>query len=289
MDEKINLSFVGGDADEGRIDLYDLSISNYGLARSVSLLGHYYQTGKILAHAPKSGVAVYAYPYEEGSFKNTVAAAVTASVISTPFGIFLGKTWETWFPTPNLEMQQVIELLKEQNQLMREKKGLPADPTPEEEDEVGEAEEFIKENDTDLQVLRSITANSFKDIFRPIGRTVDAVNITVGDTQTPVSAIDYEAAMLIQSEKRDDKFHTIVGVVNSFSRPSKTGIVFSHDVGRGFRIKDINTGRLPPQDDYSWSQYTREPIAMDGYFVRWFDGRVKMFLVEETRKIIAVD
>lgn len=283
--DKITLQFSGLDADENRLDLYDASISNYGLARTVSILAHFYQTGDIIVQAPRSEVKIYLYPPEEGSFKSNVAAAVVGGMITAPFGYFFNRVMDDWLPNPDPQMEQVIDLLQEQNSLLRIQQGLPEDKTVQEVEHEHEAEEFVQENANNLQVIRSITANSFKDTFRPVGRSASYVGITVGDTSAPVSAIDPEAVALIQSERRDPDEEVIVGVVNSFSRSSKTGILFSRDLQRGIPFKDISVGRLPAGDDYSWSQYTREPIAINGTYVRWFDGRIKRFLVERSTRL----
>ncbi len=282
MEVPISLTFSGIDADEGKLDLYDASISNYGLARVVSVLGHYYQTGKIISQAPRSEVKVYLYPPEEGSFKQTVAASIIGGVVATSFSTFFNRTLDSWFPNPDPQMEQVIELLKEKNQLLRQRDGLGPDPSPEEMTDDDIMSELLENNNNEFLVLRSITANSFKDVFRPIGRSAEYVGITTGSHKKPLAAINPNAVALIESERRDPNERIVVGVVNSFSRSSKTGYIFSREIGRGLPIKDIRKEKLPPQDDYSWSQYTRRPIEMVGTYVHWFDGSVKKFLVEST-------
>ena len=283
--EIVTLEFAGKIADEGILDLYDASISNYGLARTLSILGHYYQSGQIIAHAPRSEVQIYIYPPEAGSFKQVVGAAVLGTVLAVPFQIYIQRVIEDWVPDPDPQMTQVIELLKEQNRILRLQRDLPAEPDDAEKLYQERMTETLNENEEEFQVLRSITANSFKDIFRPIGRSADYVRMTAGPTGEPIAAIDMTAVIQIESERRDPERREIVGIVNSFSRPSKTGIVFSNDLKRGIRFIDVREGRLPPQDIYSWSQYMREPIRMFGHFVYWFDGRIKSFLVEDAAKL----
>lgn len=283
--ELVSLRFEGLDADDGRLDLYDASISNYGLARTIDILGHYYQTGRIIAHAPRSEVRVYIYAPGEGSFLQSVGAAVLATVMAVPFNIFIQRVIEDWVPSPDPQMQQVIDLLREQNRILRTERGLPVDFTPEAA-RANEVMSGVLENRNDeLQVLRSITANSFKDIFRPIGRSADYVSITTGNSREPITAIDSRAVLLIESERRDPELRRLIGVVNSFSRSSKAGIIFPKELGRGVPFVEMNEGRLPPQDNYSWSQYTRKSIELTGQYVYWFDGRIKKFLVLESLRL----
>ena len=285
MAETISLIFSGLEADENRLDLYDASISNYGLARVVSILGHYYVTGKIIQHAPKSDVRVYIHPPEDGSFKQTIAAAAIGGIIAVPPTVFITRTIDSWVPNPDPQMEQVIDLLQEQNKLLRQQQDLPKEPTEEELRDKETVDDFLEKNQGEVQVIRSITANSFKDIFRPVGRSAGHVGITYGELNQPLTAINPRAVDLIESERRDQEEVVLVGVVNSFSRSSKTGIVFSRKMDRGVPIADVGAGKLPPGDDYSWSQYAQEPIEMTGTYVYWFDGRIKRFLVESTRRL----
>jgi hypothetical protein len=284
-DEIFSMTFHGDIAEEGRLDLYDLSISQYGLARNLAILGHFYQTGKVIAHAPKSTAQIFALPYEEGSFKSNVAAGVVATMLTAPFTLFVSHIWNKWIPAPDPQMQQVIELLQEQNELLREEQGLPPQKTDAEGAAEHEVEEFLKDHEEEELVIRSITANSFRDMFRPIGKSAHYVSLTAGKTRSPIGAVDPAAVNLIVSETVDPDSHTIEGVVNSFSRSSKTGIIFSQALGRGIQFADIAAAKLPRRDNYSWSQFTGKPIRLTGTYVYWFDGRVKRFLVEKSKRL----
>jgi hypothetical protein len=283
--ELVSLRFEELDADDGKLDLYDASISNYGLARTIAIVGHYYQTGKIIAHAPRSEVRVYIYAPENGSFILSIGAAVLATVITVPFTIYIQRLIKDWVPSPDPQMQQMIELLGEQNRILREEGGLPPDSTPEETRSNAVMPELLDRKNGEMQVLMSITVNSFKDIFRLIGRSANHVSITAGPAREPITSIDPRAVRMIESERRDPELRRLIGVVNSFSRSSKAGIIFSKELGRGIPFVEISEGRLRPQDDYSWSQYTREPIELAGDFVYWFDGRIKQFLVLESLRL----
>jgi hypothetical protein len=54
----------------------------------------------------------------------------------------------------------------------------------------------------------------------------------------------------------------------------------------GFRIEYVHKARLPTEDDFSWSQFRQKPIRMTGRFVRFFDGKIKKFLVSHVERVI---
>ncbi len=282
------LAFFGGDADKNRVDMYDASASFYGFSRTIAILGHYYSTGKVNAHAPKSEVSVFLETSEDGSFKQTVMAAAVSAVVSTPLAVFITRAMDTWIPAPDSETQQIIDLLKEQNELLKRQSSSSTTPEQSAEkmkQEVKKADEFITSNRDQLDVLRSVTANSFKDIFRPVGKSVGIVGITSGETRFPIGAVNPRALSLIEADRPDEEYIFIVGVVNSFSRSSKSGVMFAPDLGRGFRFEFRTSKKLPPEDDFSWSQYYQRPIRVSGRFVRFFDGKIKKFLADHVERV----
>ncbi len=108
--------------------------------------------------------------------------------------------------------------------------------------------------------------------------------ILAGPTQQPVGVVDAGVLARIEADEIDDDVKTVVGVVNSFSRSSKTGVMFSEDMGRGFRFEYDQPGKLERQDIFSWSQFYGRKIEVDGRFVRFFDQTIKKFIVYRARK-----
>jgi hypothetical protein len=290
-ESQLQLTFQGLDADLSRLDIYDTSISNYGLARTLQIIGHYYVTGDIISHAPKSKLDLWVVPPEPGSFRQKVIAGAVVGIISAPFSEFAGRIIDRWLPSPNdPQQQQIIELLKEQNELIREQRGLPrASPTSTEQTSRNEIDQYLSNHDDHLQILRSITSTSFKNIFRPIGRSAQNVVLTEGPEQRPIGLVDPQLLAQIESDRLDEDTATLTGVVNSFSRSSKTGVMFSEEIGRGFRFQYEHPERLPREDLFSWSQYSGQKIRVTGRFVRFFDEKIKKLLiyhVERDRDVI---
>lgn len=285
MEDSITFIFDGGMAEAGRLDLYDASTSMLAAARVYSILGHYYQTGKIITQAPRSKAKVYIVPAEHGSFKQQIIVGVVTTAITVPFTLFATRLLDKWMPAPNQEMQNVVHLLEQQNELLRQQQGLPPQPTPRETAQHQQADRFIDDHLTECHVLRSILAKSTKDIFRPVGRSADYLAIAHGITQSPVAALDISGVRLLEADVLDNDETHLIGVVNAFSRSSKSGALFCRELGRGMLFTYEQPGRLPSGDDFSWSQYTRQPLEMRGRYVRFFDGSVKRFFVYEVRRL----
>lgn len=281
----ITVIYFGGDAEQHRLDLYDASASYYGLARTLAILGHYYVKGDVIAHAPKSAMPLFITPPEEGSFKQMILAAAVGGIVSAPFTIFAERVINSWLPEPQPELQKIVALLKEQNELLRRQEHKTAVPNAAEEKQLKEIEQCIASKQEDLQTIRSITTKSFRDIYRPVGRSVDSVGLVAGGGRAPAKVVDVEALALIEADAVDEKDKIFMGVVNSFSRGSKTGILFSKDFERGFRFEYQVKGKLPRGDDFSWSQLYGKPLRFYGRFVRFFDGNIKKFLVFRVEQV----
>ncbi|HZH25745.1 MAG TPA: hypothetical protein VEY95_01055 [Azospirillaceae bacterium] len=285
MDERITLIFDGRMASYGRLDLYDASTSMLGAARLFSILGHYYQTGKIISQAPRSVAKVYIEPPEDGSFRQGVIIGVLGTVIGSPFPIFLERILDTWLPKPNDEMQQVISLLREQNDLLKLQNKILDRNGSIEDAHRRDVDKYIEDHATEIHVLRSIVSKSTRDLFRPVGRSSEYLAITRGDQMYPISALDIDGVRKMESSVQDSDVSTVVGVVNAFSRSSKSGALFSRELGRGMLFSYDHKGQLPDGDDFSWSQYTRRPLELKGKYERFFDGSVKRFWIHQTNRI----
>jgi hypothetical protein len=281
MDEyKLGLNFYGQEADRARLDLYDASVSYHGFARTLAITGHYYSTGEIIAQAPHSSVKLYLVPPEEGSFRQTVIAGVVGAIIAAPFTTFFSELVKTWVPGNDGELKKIVQLLEEQNKLLR-----GSIPTPARSPSETIVRNHIEHNKDKMDVIRSITSTSFRNTFRPIGRSADVATITRDEDQNPIGAVNKATLDLLDVDRFDESSVTIVGRVNAFSRSSKTGIAFSDEMGRGFRFEYKGEGRLPREDIFSYSQYYGREIILHGQFVRFFDDTIKKFLVYEASKI----
>jgi hypothetical protein len=278
----ISLIFYGGDAAKNRLDLYDASISYEGLARTLAIIGHFYLKQEIIVKAPNSAMPLYLVPPEEGSLKQNIIAGIVSGLVvagvSVPFTVFATRLIESWVPSSsNPDMQKIIRLLEEQNSLLRKDAGLPKLPDKREVDQDNAAKKFIKDHNKELQIVRSVTSQSFKKIYRPVeAKSANQIGLVGGLGHKPRAVVDKEVLGRIEADEVDTNSTIVMAIVNSFSRSSKTGIVFSRDYMMGFRIEYSAKGRLPSEDDFSWSQFRQKPIRMTGRFVRFFDGKIKV-------------
>ncbi|MDN3720044.1 hypothetical protein QW131_14710 [Roseibium salinum] len=188
-------------------------------------LGHYYITGEIIAQAPRSKLELYIIPPEEGSFKQTVIAGALGAIVAAPFTTFVSKTVENWIPSGDPQIERLIEALEENNDLLRERNGV-LHKSDEEVRQESEVEQHLEQHNDKMQVLRSITSNSFRSVFRPIGRSAEYVNLLAGPFEEPIGVVDAHVLSRIEADRIDDEDSILVGIVNSFSRSSKTGVIF---------------------------------------------------------------
>lgn len=284
MIEKVDLHYDGKIAADGRLSLYDFAESLHGAARVYGILGHYCQTGTVIHKAPKSLATVEVVAAEVGSFRQQLLVGVVTSVMAVPVTVFTQRMMDQWFPAPNAEMKEIAELLREQNQLLKKALGTSPQQAEIEVNEKKKADEFIREHAHECHVLRSILSNSIQGMFRPVGRSCEYLALTHGEDRAPVAVLDAEAVRRLESSKIDEEDSVVVGVVNGFSRSSKSGLLFAPELGRGMLFQVDHKGALPPGDDYSWSQYSRGLLELRGRYIRFFDGSVKRFLVFECRR-----
>jgi hypothetical protein len=273
---KFTLYYHGGVADRGLMNLYDASRSYYGFSRVLAVLGHYYSTGKIISQAPNADIELYIGISEEGTFRQNVYAGIVGAIIAAPFTTFIDYTIRSWLPPNDSDVKKIVQLLEEQNKLLKAG-GHASD---------GEAvvKSHVENHKAEVDVMRSITSNSFREIFRPVGKSVEHVGILAGAHENPVGVVDEQMLALIEADRPDPETSVIEGVVNSFSRNSKTGVMFSSRMGRGFRFQYVGETALPRGDIFSWSQYYGRRIQAEGRFVRFFDGTIKRLEIYRAEK-----
>lgn len=275
--DRFQVTYHGGTADEGLLDFYDGGISYKGLARTLALLGHYYATGEVISKAPFARVELYLVPPEEGSFKQSILVGVASAVVAVPFTVFTQAAMESWFPPSDPQLQALIEETRAQNLILEAQLGDDERQRLEHQRLVAKAE--VAQRKPEVDVLRSITADSFRSIFRPVGRTVNGMVLDVGRERSPIGGVSPVTVGLIDSDIRDPARVSLAGVVTAFSRNSKTGVMFSDEIGRGFRFEFMGAERLKKEDIFSWSQFRQAKIYVEGEWVYFFDGTMKKFLV----------
>lgn len=287
----LRLEFYGGIAKEHQLDLYDAGRSIEGLGRTISILAHFYQTQNVLSQAPYSKAIVNLRAPRAGSVILDVVAGVTSSVIAAPIVLYLNQVMTQWMPGGSAADKARIKRLEGELATQGERlNGLQAaieqrDRIEEVAADVRTVRTFIAENQREHDVMRSITSNSFSDIYRPIGRSADYALLYGDSPGAYTGVVDAETVAQLESEIPDPNITHVMATVDAFARNSKRGTAFSKNLGRGFRFHYGQMGKLGEQDDFSWSQYHQKPLLMTGRFYRFFDGSIKRFEVTAVERI----
>lgn len=277
----IQILYQGLDADENMLDLYDASKSFDGLARSLAIIGHYYETGEINSKAPFSSSKVYVLRSEEGSFKQNLLIAIAGGVVSAPFSAFAGTLLDHWLPPHNPQMERLIDSIEENNRL------LSGDIDPKEPDYISETDineclEYIDKNAPEIQALRGVTANAMEKIYRPVGRTAKYTTILAGCNQKPIRAMDEFMVGLIRTDELDNDFSITEGTIDTYAFRSRRGYFWDNNLERSIPFEYDGSSKLSAENDFSWSLHKRKPITLNGRYVRWFDGKPKKMIIRST-------
>ena len=290
-DDALRLEFYGGLARRNQLDLYDGGRSIEGLGRTVGILAHYYQTGQIIVQAPSSRAAVTLRPPSTGSFIIEVLVAVTGSVVAAPVVLYLNQVFSQWLPGGPAADKARVNRLERQLAVQGEQiAGLQKaiaqrDRATEQAVQIEEVRQFLLENKTEHDVLRSITSSSFNDIYRPVGRSADFALLYGGVPGAYSGVADVTTVAQLEREIPDDKITETIAIVDAFARRSKRGTAFSKQLGRGFRFHYGQLGKLNDEDDFSWSQYRQRPLRMTGRYYFFFDGSIKRLEVVSVERI----
>lgn len=281
MSEHLELSFFGRQADDGQIDLYDAGRCVTGLGRTVAILAEFYQSGRIIVQAPSSAPQINLFAPKRGSFTLDVSANVAGALISVPFVLYLNYVFQQWIPGNNAEQGRKLERLRNRLAVQEarsetlEKILLAKASQGDLGIQLEQVRKFIEARDTEHAVLRSITARSFAEVFRPIGRSADFATVAAPDLRAYGGIIDKQGVDELDMDIADEDMSEVRAVVTAFSTNSKTGVALSPEMGRGFRFSAKSMGKIGAEDDFSWSQYRALPVFMTGRFYRFFDGSIK--------------
>lgn len=287
----LRLEFYGGMATRHELDLYDAGRSIEGLGRTVSILAHYLQTGKVISQAPASKAYVSLRAPQAGSFIVEVMVGVTAATISVPITLYLTHIFNQWLPGGSAADKARIARLQAESAIQRERlDGLQRaidqrDKMDQVSNDLAQLRAFIEVNQKEHDVMRSITSNSFLDIYRPIGRSATHA-VAYGDAPGAYAGVvDEPTVALLDTEIADPDVSVVIATVDAFARKSKRGTAFSKHLGRGFRFHYGQMGKLSEQDDFSWSQYQQKPVRMTGRFYRFYDKSIKRLEVTAVERI----
>lgn len=174
MDDIIELtfSFDGNEAEQHRIDLYDVAKSLEGFQRSLALTTHLLLNDEVITKAPALKKAeIYAIPPEKGSWKITVVIGALLTGIyklgtipqNVPLGHIVHSAYD-YVLSKSLGVH--VDYNKTLGQLYKEK-------------DIGEMP-IIKESQLDSVIEKC--SSSIKDMHRPIFKSSTAINAKISSS-----------------------------------------------------------------------------------------------------------
>lgn len=208
---ELKISYDGGSASEGMLDIYDAGVSIHGLSRSLAITTHaFIHKGEIRRRAERArGAKIYIAPPRHGSFEELVkivlshdaASAIGYSVAAAAFWDFLKWTWNAALgKSCNPETPYVKRI---------------ADRT----------EPFIGEMATALE-------SSMADLHRPIESdekmTIDVIRPRVGSIVT----LDHETLQYVSTRTESEVIEDVSGNVTKYNILSGFGRFFDDGEGR---------------------------------------------------------
>ena len=222
---KFSLTFDGGEADNHRIDFYDVTQALVGFHRSLALTTHLVLNGEILTQSPSlKNATILSPPPEEGSWK------FTATILG---GIFLATTAEKDNPFGHL-------IYSAYDYVISESLGFHVDY----ELSLGEQyERHIKEknipkvNQDQFDLLIEKCHKPIKEIHRPIFKTKSATSAVIdsnieGNKRVVGRFMDIGTYKYLEEEFVSKKPKRIRGMVTSYNSNTYKGRIYVADERR---------------------------------------------------------
>jgi hypothetical protein len=221
------LKYVGGDAEEHQIDLYDVSQALIGFQRSLALTTHLVLNGEIITQAPSlKGARILTRPPEAGSWG--VVAIVLAGAVykvttapkDTPLGHIIRSIYD-YVVSESLGFH--VDYDKSLGQLYEEHKAAQID-TP-----------IVRQHQIDSLIEKCTTA--ITEIHRPIFKTESAteahIQSTMGQEQTRIAVpLDYSTFEYIHEVFISGQPDVIKGRVTSCNSNTFKGRIYVAAEGR---------------------------------------------------------
>lgn len=208
---EFKISYDGGSAADGLLDIYDAGISIHGLSRSLAITTHaFIHEGEIRRRAERArGAKIYISPPRHGSFEEVVkivlshdaTAAIGYSVVAAAFWDFLKWTWSAAV-------------------------GKEEEPTTSYVKKIAERKEpFLGE-------IATVLESSMAELHRPIGSdeqiTIDVIRPRVGTILT----LDRETLQYVSTRSESDVIENVSVNVTKYNILSGFGRFYDDAEGR---------------------------------------------------------
>jgi hypothetical protein len=208
MSVDLNIRFMGGEADDHRLDLYDGTHSLFGFARTLLQSTHFLLNGNVTFQAPAArGVRLFLRPAERGSFSQVIQLVVE-NPEAAAFGVVSGAA--LWDFTKVMLSRTTGKSTSGSNQTVRS----------------------LQNNcEPDLDALSEAITSPLKHAHRFIDE---------GNVKKSISLEMEQESVLLTSKSRDylflrttgARYEKIVGSVSSYNINTKYGRIFDSKLGR---------------------------------------------------------
>lgn len=222
------LAFSGAEADQNRIDFYDVSQALIGFQRSIALTTHLVLNNEIITQSPSlKGAKIYALPPEIGSWKMTAAIFISTGIYTlgttennSPIGHIIYSLYD-YVISESLGVH--MDYNKSLGQLYEEAKEKKA-KLPE-----------IKESQADSLIEKCSTA--IREMHRPIYKlktaTTGSILGYISGEKTPLRAkLTLESYEFINETRIADRPEKFAGRISSYNSNTFKGRIYISEIGR---------------------------------------------------------
>lgn len=221
---KFTFSFDGNEAEQHRLDLYDVSKALEGFHRTLALTTHLIINNEVITQAPSlKNATIYSLPPEEGSWKITVIVCTTLFSLGTapkdtPLGHLIYSAYD-YVISESLGVH--VDYNKTLGKIYEESK----------------AEKLPKIREHQLDSIIEKCSNSIKEMHRPIYKTNTATKAEISakvhnETEILSTSLDYETYMYIKTENINSKEVLVHGYISSYNINTFTGRIYTTEVNR---------------------------------------------------------
>ena len=238
-----SLRYIGGLADEERIDFYDVSQALIGFERSLALTTHLILNGQVITKAPfLKGAEIFALPPQDGSWRITAVVVVTmlggaykfgTAPADTPVGHLVRSAYDYVISeTLGFHVDYSKTLGQQYEELQRQGFKLPMLPRPRFDSLTEKCEVAIKE--MHRPIVKSKSA-----------RGAEITSIVDTDEKTFDHILDSQTYEYIAHTDQSEFAIEMTGRVSSYNSNTYKGRVYIPDEGRPVPFELAQSARNP--------------------------------------------
>ena len=263
------ISYHNGDAADGRLDMYDASVSLQGFAKALSITTHaLLNDGEIRKKGNSiNGAKIYINPSRKGSFEelitiavaNPIATAIGTSIIANVFYDLLKWTW-----SKTLDIQYTPQ-------------------TPHVQRLERKIEPFIGEIEEALEI-------PLEQAHRPIKQCDEMTIVIKRQRVGEVIRLDLETLQSVSIRTEPDVINNIIGNVTRYNILSGVGRFYDDELGHTVSFKMPENASSSQKRRITWSLHHAQEVgegklSLDVKRVVSAKGVVRRYLVEKVRLV----